>query len=69
VEVDEGESLDAIKAKLKPRKRQGISADLLDTANTYDDKVALVRMIVNDEAGRVANVFKQLMRQDLEFLN
>jgi len=41
----------------------------LDTANTYDDKVALVRMIVNDEAGRVANVFKQLMRQDLEFLN
>ena len=69
VDVDEGESLDAIKAKLKPRKRQGISADLLDTANTYDDKVALVRMIVNDEAGRVANVFKQLMRQDLEFLN
>jgi flagellar M-ring protein FliF len=31
--------------------------------------VALVRMIVNDEAGRVANVFKQMMRDDLEFLN
>ena len=68
VEVDEGESLDSIKAKLKPRKRAGISADLLDTANTYDDKVALVRMIVNDEAGRVANVFKSMMRDDLEFL-
>ena len=40
VEVDEGESLDEIKAKLKPKKRAGISADLLDTANTYDDKVA-----------------------------
>jgi len=25
-------------------------------------------MIVNDEAGRVANVFKQMMRQDLEYL-
>ena len=47
VEVDEGESLDEIKAKLKPKAR-GISADLLDTANTYDDK-ALVRMIVTDE--------------------
>lgn len=68
VEVDEGESLDAIKAKLKPKKRSGISSDLLDTANTYDDKVAIVRMIVNDEAGRVANVFKQMMRQDLEYL-
>jgi len=68
VEVDEGESLDEIKAKLKPKKRGGISADLLDTANTYDDKVALVRMIVTDEAGRVANVFKQMMREDLEVL-
>ena len=68
VEVDEGESLDEIKAKLKPKKRSGISADLLDTANTYDDKVALVRMIVTDEAGRVANVFKQMMRDDLELL-
>ena len=57
-----------IKAKLKPKKRSGISADLLDTANTYDDKVALVRMIVTDEAGRVANVFKQMMRDDLELL-
>jgi flagellar M-ring protein FliF len=69
VEVEEGESLDAIKAKLKPKKKSNISSDLLDTANTYDDKVALVRMIVNDEAGRVANVFKQMMRDDLEFLN
>ena len=68
VEVDEGESLDEIKAKLKPKKKGGISADLLDTANTYDDKVALVRMIVTDEAGRVANVFKQMMRDDLELL-
>ena len=68
VEVDEGESLDAIKAKLKPQKRAGISADMLDTANTYDDKVALIRIIVNDEPGRVANVFKGLMREDLEFM-
>ena len=69
VEVDEGESLDDIKAKLKPQKRAGISADMLDTANTYDDKVALVRIIVNDEPGRVANVFKGLMREDLEFMS
>jgi flagellar M-ring protein FliF len=69
VEVEEGETLEGIKAKLKPKKKSGISADLLDTANTYDDKVALVRMIVADEAGRVANVFKQLMRSDLDSLS
>ena len=67
VEVQEGESLEDIKAKLKPKK-SAISPDMLDTANTYDDKVALVRMIVTDEAGRVANVFKQMMRDDLELL-
>ena len=69
IEVEEGETLEGIKAKLKPKKKSGISADLLDTANTYDDKVALVRMIVGDEAGRVANVFKQMMRQDLDSLS
>lgn len=68
VEVDEGESLDEIKAKLKPKKKAGVSADMLDTANTYDDKVALVRIIVTEEASRVANVFKQLMREDLEIV-
>ena len=35
---------------------------MLDTANTYDDKVAVIRMIVGDQAGRVSNVFKNMMR-------
>jgi len=39
---------------------------MLDTANTYDDKVAVIRMIVSDEAGRVSNVFKTMMKKDLE---
>jgi flagellar M-ring protein FliF len=39
---------------------------MLDTANTYDDKVAVIRMIVSDEAGRVSNVFKNMMKKDLE---
>ena len=62
--VGEGESLEDIKAKLKPKK-QTISAEMLDTANTYDDKVAVIRMMVGDEAGRVANVFKAMMRQEI----
>ena len=64
VEVGAGESLEDIKAKLKPKK-QAISAEMLDTANTYDDKVAVIRMIVGDEAGKVSNVFRQLMQKDV----
>ena len=64
VEVVEGESLEDIKAKLKPKKA-AISAEMLDTANTYDDKVAVIRMIVSDEAGRVSNVFKAMMSRDI----
>ena len=63
IEVSEGESLEDIKAKLKPKKST-ISAEMLDTANTYDDKVAVIRMIVGDEAGRVSSVFKRMMQND-----
>ena len=30
----------------------------------YDDKVAVIRMIVGDEAGKVSNVFRQLMQKE-----
>ena len=63
IEVQEGESLEDIKAKLKPKKA-AISAEMLDTANTYDDKVAVIRMIVGDEAGRVSSVFKNMMEKE-----
>jgi flagellar M-ring protein FliF len=65
VEVGEGESLEDIKAKLKPKK-QSISAEMLDTANSYDDKVAVMRMIVSDDAGRASNVFKSMMKADID---
>ena len=65
VEINEGESLEEIKAKLKPKKA-AISSEMLDTANTYDDKVAIIRMIVSDEAGRVSNVFKTMMQNEMD---
>lgn len=65
IEMEEGQSLEDIKAKLKPKKST-ISVEMLDTANSYDDKVALIRMIVADEAGRVSNVFKAMMEKDLD---
>ena len=67
IEVGEGETLEDIKAKLKPKK-SNISMEMLDTANTYDDKVALIRMIVGDEAGRVSNVFKEMIKKDMQLI-
>ena len=59
--LEDGEALDEIKAKLKPKK-SAISADMLDTANSYDDKVAIVRLLVAEDAGRVANVLKKMIK-------
>ncbi len=53
--------IDEIKAKLRPKK-SSISADMLDTANTYDDKVALIRLLVAEDSSRVANVLKKLIK-------
>jgi flagellar M-ring protein FliF len=53
--------IDEIKAKLRPKK-SSISADMLDTANTYDDKVALIRLLVAEDSARVANVLKKLIK-------
>jgi flagellar M-ring protein FliF len=64
----EGESIDDFKARLKAAtapKKTSITGDMLDVANTYDDKVALVRMLVREDSGRVATVLKNLIKNDL----
>jgi flagellar M-ring protein FliF len=63
VEVREGETLEDIKARLRPKK--SVSLELLDTANTYDDKIALIRMLVGDDSDRVTAVLKSLIQKDV----
>jgi flagellar M-ring protein FliF len=55
-----GESLEEIKARLRPRK-SNVSADMFDTANTYDDKVNIVRMLVDEDSSRVASLLKKMV--------
>ena len=61
IDLDEGESLEEIKAKLKPKKAS-ISMDMLDTANSYDDKVVLMRLLVQEDESRVAAVLRNMMK-------
>lgn len=65
MDLESGQSLEDLKSKLK-QKKSAISAEMLDTANSYDDKVAVIRLMVSDESGRVANVFKTMMQNDLD---
>ena len=60
-ELSAAETLEEMKAKMK-QKKSNISAEMLDTANTYDDKVALIRMIVSDDSARVASVLKNMIK-------
>ncbi len=65
MDLESGQSLEDLKAKLK-QKKSTVSAEMLDTANSYDDKVAVIRLMVSDESGRVANVFKTMMQDDFD---
>ncbi len=64
MQLEEGESLEDLRARMqamKPKK-PAFTADMLDTANSYDDKVALIRMLVSQESGRVALVLRNMVR-------
>ena len=65
--MEDGESMEQFRDRLKKSaalKKLSISADMLDTATTYDDKVALIRMLVAEDSGRVANVLKSMIRSE-----
>jgi flagellar M-ring protein FliF len=55
-----GETLEEIKARLRPKK-SNVSDDMFDTANTYDDKVNIVRMLVDEDSSRVASLLKKMV--------
>ncbi|MDE0746909.1 MAG: flagellar basal-body MS-ring/collar protein FliF [Porticoccaceae bacterium] len=42
--------------------QSGGSNGMLDTANSYDNKVEAVRLLVGEDSGRVANVLKKMIR-------
>jgi len=56
------ETMEALKARLKPRT--GLPPELLTMANSYDDKVAVVRMFVAEDTARASNVVRQLIRTE-----
>lgn len=56
------QTMEALKARLKPRG--GLPPEVLTMANSYDDKVAVVRMFVAEDTARASNVVRQLIRTE-----
>jgi flagellar M-ring protein FliF len=42
-------------------KRSPIPEDMFETANTYEDKIAVMKMMVASDPGRVANLIKRMV--------
>lgn len=60
IEIEDGESLEEIKKRLKPKKPK-LDLALLDSGNSYDDKVALLRFLVSEDQQRVSQALKGMM--------
>jgi outer membrane biosynthesis protein TonB len=66
IEIREGESLAEIKERIRKEqqkaKKPTIPPDLLYSANSYEDKVGVVRMVVQSDQSRVASVIRGMIQ-------
>jgi outer membrane biosynthesis protein TonB len=66
IEIREGESLAEIKERIRKEqqkaKKPAIPPELLNTANSYEDKVGVVRMVVQADQNRVASVIRSMIQ-------
>ena len=66
IEIREGESLAEIKERIRKEqqkaKKPAIPPELLNTANSYEDKVGVVRMVVQADQNRVASVIRGMIQ-------
>ncbi|MEY4420210.1 MAG: Flagellar M-ring protein [Pseudomonadota bacterium] len=66
IEIREGETLAEIKERIRKEqqkaKKPTIPPELLNTANSYEDKVGVVRMVVQTDQTRVASVIRGMIQ-------
>jgi len=64
--MEEGESLADVKERMKREqakaKKPTIPPELLNNANSYEDKVGVVRMVVQNDQSRVAGVIRGMIQ-------
>jgi hypothetical protein len=59
------DGMDAMKQRMKDQKKKSkptIPAELLNDANSFDDKLMVARYVVEHEKSRVASVIKSMIQ-------
>ena len=70
IKLGEGETLEEIKAKLAPKK-SSIPLEMFNTANSYDDKVAVLRIqvqMIRDESQTVSSALLRHNQNDRDYM-
>ena len=66
IEIREGETLAEIKERIRKEqqkaKKPTIPPELLNSANSYEDKVGVVRMVVQSDQARVASAIRGMIQ-------
>ena len=55
--------LDQFKA---PKKKLTIPKELLDSANNYDDKLMVIKVVADRDRSKVINLIKAMLKSDKE---
>ena len=68
VEVQDGESLDQVRARLK--ERQGaLQKNMLDAAKSHEEQIVVIRKLVDEDSGRIATTFRQMIAAELDTIS
>lgn len=68
VEVQDGESLDQVRARLK--ERQGaLQKNMLDAAKSHEEQILVIRKLVDEDSGRIATTFRQMIAAELDTIS
>lgn len=68
VEVQEGESLDEVRARLKARQG-ALTKNMLDAAKSHEEQIVVIRKLVDEDSGRIATTFRQMISEELDTVN
>lgn len=68
VEVQEGESLDEVRARLKARQG-ALTKNMLDAAKSHEEQIVVIRKLVEEDAGRIATTFRHMIAEELDTVN
>lgn len=62
---EEGQDLEEMKKKFKPKKKVTLPTEMLTDAKSYDDKLVLVKMLTEKERNRMILIVKNLLKDGL----